>query len=424
MPEELIIIVLIAIVALLIYLIYLLAVWVWTFLAEVLSVILIIVLCVAFIGGFRRWRRFQKDRQTSIEAERQEIRQLAANATESARYLMQYLSPRQRLVIDSSIWMDDGSSDFFQGLVALLQATGTVLVMPAAQYEEIEAIKGRTKFGEPKNALARMAQIRIERFQAAGCLQIPKIAIIFRPGEYVDPLLIQMAVQAANDGGYLTLVTHDRDMRIRCREHLRGRPHETTVYICEGKDVNHAVIWVQQALTRGLSWPRFDNLDSVLTVRALPAHWECCLAAIGLSGFAEGLKRFVPWLRTTGASKEMPVWMRILRMIVTAAVVAAVIHIVCVPWLKWAFTGNVTQVTREQRAVPHEVTRGIIFKETVIEYSWESFDVSHTSTVLHMSWVWTIESIMTVVVVGFIGARSKRYGAATELAGSTRLTRT
>lgn len=366
------------------------------FWSEIVSVILAVVLLMALAGGFLRWYYARKQFLLKVHAEREELTTLATNARDSARYLVERVFPR-KLVIDSNIWMDPEADAFFVGLESLLASTGKILEIPAEQYEEIQRIKDRTNFGEPANTRARLAQGRIERLQAVGCLRIPSVSLVARPGAYVDPLLIQIAVEAASTGERLTLMTDDRDVRIRAREHMRGRPYESEVFIASWQDVKNAVTWVRAAQSRGLTWPSFaGNVTSAVPLP--PAFWEHCLGTLRLPQVTRFLRR---WLGPRSSRLPARSWpRRALSTAVTLLLVATVVHLLLEPWLARSCADSQIQKSLVLDRVPHEVTRGLIFKETVIEYGWEYVDgyrlIPHQRPYL----VWRIEGVITVVVAG------------------------
>jgi hypothetical protein len=162
-----------------------------------------------------------------LESARQESRVKAlAEATRRERKLacLQYAIEHllvDCLLVDSKMWMSDEYGGFFYVLEqACREKIGHTLVMDDLQFDEICGIGRSSEDAGNQNHHARLAIERIEQFQKKGLLTISSAALNTEPALAGEPLVIRQIDAAAKVGKAITVVTADRDLRIRVRKYL------------------------------------------------------------------------------------------------------------------------------------------------------------------------------------------------------------
>ena len=125
------------------------------------------------------------------------------------------------LLIDSNIWMSFEYRQFFTFLLEQLQKSTHVMEIPSEQFDEIVNLKDRP-YDDPKSKLARCALARIEEFQNAGYLNIVPIGLGASRRAYADPVILRTLQRIANQYRRITLITDDRELRIRANQIVRS----------------------------------------------------------------------------------------------------------------------------------------------------------------------------------------------------------
>ena len=127
-------------------------------------------------------------------------------------------------LIDSNIWMDENYEPFFIALSnRLSKKKGGKCFIYQPQFDEICNLKDRNRYGSQKSMRARIALSRVEKMQVNNLISVEPMTIQSDPNAYADPLLISLLVKTAKKepGLRMTLITNDRELRIRTREILR-----------------------------------------------------------------------------------------------------------------------------------------------------------------------------------------------------------
>lgn len=166
----------------------------------------------------KRMAELQKQQQ---EAEREQVRIAGEQAQiKQAQEWLDYFNQHifvDRLLIDSNIWMAEQYDWFFEALKLVSLDIKQPIGMPGFQFDEICNIKTKTKYGEPRNHLARLAIGRIERAQKDGWLTIDSISLNSDKRAYADPLLIKLIRECLSQGLRVCFISNDTELRIRVR---------------------------------------------------------------------------------------------------------------------------------------------------------------------------------------------------------------
>lgn len=168
--------------------------------------------------------REQREREREAQAKANAVRAIAWEEE-----FAQLLTPC--LVIDSNIWMNELYDPFFYVLSSCCDHTGYKLSLAGIQFDEIANINKTTKHEHPKSRAARIATYRIESLQKAGFLTVDQITIDAKKKAYADPTIIQLLKERAESDENCTLISQDRELRIRAREFLSD--HKTTARVVE-----------------------------------------------------------------------------------------------------------------------------------------------------------------------------------------------
>ena len=140
---------------------------------------------------------------------------------ERHRETLEFLQNRlckELFIIDSNIWMMDRAEPFFTHLVDACKANGSKVLLPAWQFYEIVNKKNKTKWGNHSNFSARRAEQRIEIFQKHDVIVIEDISDKWLNNINSDSILLQEAKEVSDQGKSCTILTADRELRIRIRE--------------------------------------------------------------------------------------------------------------------------------------------------------------------------------------------------------------
>lgn len=134
------------------------------------------------------------------------------------------------LLIDSNIWMAHQYQLLFDRLEGM---HGRYLEMRGIQYDEICNLKSSAESAKAHGA--RTALRRIESFQKADRLKIDGVASMARRGTHFDPVLLEIFNRAVISKLPVTLITDDRDVRIRA-DAMTSKTDSTEVHIFDGKE--------------------------------------------------------------------------------------------------------------------------------------------------------------------------------------------
>ena len=136
-----------------------------------------------------------------------------------------------KLIFDTNAWMEDDKNFeavsrskcfyYFYGpdpeegcMASFCKDFGTSVYVPVMILDELQKIKAR---GEPDSSChARAALKRIEAFQSVQAVEIDDKHGLQDSG-HADPLLMDLALDLGEDGTRVTIVTNDRDLRIRAK---------------------------------------------------------------------------------------------------------------------------------------------------------------------------------------------------------------
>ena len=144
----------------------------------------------------------------------------------------------QSLVIDSNIWMNEEYENFFTVLRHCVRDASTQIELPGKIFDELCNLKKDNAYDAPdrKNRKARLAIQRIEDFQKEQLLRIERVTIDSDPRAYADKEIVELMVADAKKGKTLCLISEDKELRIRVREHLQLAAPERFAII-EGKEL-------------------------------------------------------------------------------------------------------------------------------------------------------------------------------------------
>jgi len=126
------------------------------------------------------------------------------------------------LIIDSNIWMKADYEPLFEVLLQLRLSC----VIVGGQLDEITNKKNRTRFGSEENNCARLAIDRVEKLQEADLVEIPGITFEPDKGAMADPEILKYAVGEAEQKKFVTIVTDDKELRVRAKAILKKKAPE------------------------------------------------------------------------------------------------------------------------------------------------------------------------------------------------------
>jgi len=184
--------------------------------------IIILIICGSVYLKYKKTKKLKELREKAIreKKEAEEIRKQEI-IKDAEKFLNRFNSLlTECLIIDSNIWMDLEYDYFFNALSMVCNHYNYKIVLYGPQFDEIINKKKKTDYGDEGNKAARIAINRIERFQTKKLLYLRPITINADPNAYADPLIIKLLIKNARDGICCTLLTEDKELRIRARQFL------------------------------------------------------------------------------------------------------------------------------------------------------------------------------------------------------------
>lgn len=127
---------------------------------------------------------------------------------------------------------------FFTRFASVCRDQQATFNIPGVQFDEIVNIKKNSPYGTPRSHRARLALSRIESLQSEGILTIEDMGIQRNPEAYADDTILETLAQSAGRGQSCTLLTLDRELRLRARQVLRdGSTGEATWSVPDPADL-------------------------------------------------------------------------------------------------------------------------------------------------------------------------------------------
>lgn len=121
------------------------------------------------------------------------------------------------IIVDSNIWMQQNYNSFFRNLEWVMTRFSSNIKMSSIQFDEIVNLKD-LPYANPKSKLARCALARIEDFQKIGLIEIIPMKFEANKYAYADPDIIKFLVDSSREYPVMTLVSDDRELRIRTNQ--------------------------------------------------------------------------------------------------------------------------------------------------------------------------------------------------------------
>ena len=205
--------------------------------------------CLVVPSGWSIYLSFSeqlKEKEKAREADRARV----VSANDAIRRFTNHFNV-DCIVIDSNIWMKKEYQGLFECLHSLFAHQKRVLVLSATQFDEICNLKKKAEFGDESSKRARLAIERIEWFQSAGLLHIESVTIDASKGAYADPQIVKLLVAAAEEQRTIRLLSDDKELRVRVREHLRAFPNSQSLIL----DSDELVVLsreIKQAIATGI----------------------------------------------------------------------------------------------------------------------------------------------------------------------------
>ena len=147
------------------------------------------------------------------------------------------------LLVDSNIWMNPEYDEFFSSLEWVMERFSSIISMPSKQFDEIVNLKN-LPYGNPKSKLARCALGRIEYFQNRSLIRIVPMGFNAEKNAYADPDIIEILVDSLAKYTAMTLVSDDRELRIRANQILKDKEAPSFRAI-EGGDIHKLIMEYQ-----------------------------------------------------------------------------------------------------------------------------------------------------------------------------------
>ncbi|MDW6004179.1 DUF3824 domain-containing protein [Vibrio mangrovi] len=126
------------------------------------------------------------------------------------------------LLVDSNIWMNRDYEDFFKNLEWVMSRFESSIKMSSVQFDEMINLKN-LPYDNPKSKLARCALARIEYFQNIDLIEIIPMGLNAKKNAYADPDIIEILVDSLKLHSAMTLVSDDRELRIRANQILKDK---------------------------------------------------------------------------------------------------------------------------------------------------------------------------------------------------------
>lgn len=126
------------------------------------------------------------------------------------------------IIVDSNIWMQQDYNSFFRNLEWVMTRFSSTIKMSSIQFDEIVNLKD-LPYANPKSKLARCALARIEAFQKTGLIEIIPMKFEANKYAYADPDIIKFLVDSSREYSVMTLVSDDRELRIRTNQIVKDK---------------------------------------------------------------------------------------------------------------------------------------------------------------------------------------------------------
>jgi len=126
------------------------------------------------------------------------------------------------ILVDSNIWMQKEYESFFESLEWIMKKYSSTIKMSSVQFDEIINLKN-LPYENPKSRLARCALTRIEHFQNIDLIEIIPMQFEAKKNAYADPDIIKILLDSSSKHPIMTLVTDDRELRIRTNQIIKDK---------------------------------------------------------------------------------------------------------------------------------------------------------------------------------------------------------
>ncbi len=143
------------------------------------------------------------------------------------------------VLVDSNIWMQIDYDRFFTELEWVMKKNSSTIKMSSVQFDEIINLKN-LPYENPKSRLARCALNRIEYFQNIDLLEIIPMNFEAKKNAYADPDIIKILLDSSSKHSVMTLVTDDRELRIRTNQIIKDKSQSNFLSIT-GKDLQELI---------------------------------------------------------------------------------------------------------------------------------------------------------------------------------------
>lgn len=143
------------------------------------------------------------------------------------------------IIVDSNIWMQKEYDSFFRNLTWVMERFSSTIKMSSIQFDEIVNLKD-LPYSNPKSKLARCALARIEAFQKIGLIEIIPMKFEANKYAYADPDIIKFLVDSSREYPVMTLVSDDRELRIRTNQIVKDKSKSSFLSIT-GQDLEKEV---------------------------------------------------------------------------------------------------------------------------------------------------------------------------------------
>lgn len=151
------------------------------------------------------------------------------------------------IIVDSNIWMQQEYGVFFRNLEWVMKRFSSNIKMSSIQFDEIVNLKD-LPYANPKSKLARCALARIEAFQITGLIEIIPMKFEANKYAYADPDIIKFLVDSSREYSVMTLVSDDRELRIRTNQIVKDKS-KTDFLSITGQDLERQLSNYRNNLT-------------------------------------------------------------------------------------------------------------------------------------------------------------------------------
>lgn len=189
-------------------------------------------------------RKEKEQRQRDVQMAKEEEKEKELKILSSVKNLKEFeQSWGKRLtsliIVDSNIWMQQEYSRFFRDLEWVMKRFSSNIKMSSIQFDEIVNLKD-LPYSNPKSKLARCALARIEDFQKTGLIEIIPMKFEANKYAYADPDIIKFLVDSSREYPVMTLVSDDRELRIRTNQIVKDKSKSEFLSIT-GQDLEKEV---------------------------------------------------------------------------------------------------------------------------------------------------------------------------------------